>query len=107
MEVAANVLNKQWKEVHKKRSSTLNVDRDQTAITKNQYVMKYYTGRRIYLYRFWVKTNAMRNEEWKFVDWNSGIKNREQGSNDVSNQQDATTFSFINLFKSTFHVSGD
>jgi len=27
--------------------------------------------------------------------------------NDVSNQQDATTFSFINLFKSALHVSGD
>ena len=27
--------------------------------------------------------------------------------NDVSNQQDATTFSFINLFKSAIHVSGD
>ena len=27
--------------------------------------------------------------------------------NDVSNQQDATTFSFINLFKSTLRVSGD
>jgi len=27
--------------------------------------------------------------------------------NDVSNQQDPTTFSFINLFKSTIHVSGD
>jgi len=27
--------------------------------------------------------------------------------NDVSNQQDATTFSFINLFKSARHVSGD
>ena len=26
---------------------------------------------------------------------------------DVSNQQDATTFSFINLFKSALHVSGD
>jgi hypothetical protein len=25
----------------------------------------------------------------------------------VSNQQDATTFSFINLFKSALHVSGD
>ena len=27
--------------------------------------------------------------------------------NDVSKQQDATTFSFTNLFKSTLHVSGD
>jgi len=27
--------------------------------------------------------------------------------NDVSNQQDAITFSFINLFKSAQHVSGD
>ena len=27
--------------------------------------------------------------------------------NDVSNQQDATTFSFINLFKSALDVSGD
>ena len=27
--------------------------------------------------------------------------------NDVSNQQDATTLSFINLFKSALHVSGD
>jgi hypothetical protein len=27
--------------------------------------------------------------------------------NDLSNQQDATTFSFINLFKSALHVSGD
>ena len=27
--------------------------------------------------------------------------------NDVNNQQDATTFSFINLFNSTLHVSGD
>ena len=27
--------------------------------------------------------------------------------NNVNNQQDATTFSFINLFKSTQHVSGD
>ena len=27
--------------------------------------------------------------------------------NDVSNQQDATTFSFINLFKSALNVSGD
>jgi len=27
--------------------------------------------------------------------------------NVVSNQQDATTFSFINLFKSALHVSGD
>ena len=27
--------------------------------------------------------------------------------NDVSNQQDATNFSFINLFKSALHVSGD
>ena len=26
---------------------------------------------------------------------------------DVNNQQDATTFSFINLFKSAQHVSGD
>ena len=28
-------------------------------------------------------------------------------SNDVNNQQDATTFSFIKLFKSALHVSGD
>ena len=28
-------------------------------------------------------------------------------SNDVSNQQDATTFSFTNIFKSALHVSGD
>ena len=27
--------------------------------------------------------------------------------NDVNNQQDATNFSFINLFKSALHVSGD
>jgi len=27
--------------------------------------------------------------------------------NDVNNQQDSTTFSFINLFKSAQHVSGD
>jgi len=27
--------------------------------------------------------------------------------NDVNNRQDATTFSFINLFKSALHVSGD
>jgi len=27
--------------------------------------------------------------------------------NDVNNQQDATTFSFINLFNSILHVSGD
>ena len=27
--------------------------------------------------------------------------------NDVNNQQDATTFSFINLFNSPLHVSGD
>ena len=27
--------------------------------------------------------------------------------NDVNNQQDATTFSFINLFNSVLHVSGD
>jgi len=27
--------------------------------------------------------------------------------NNISNQQDATTFSFINLFKSALHVSGD
>ena len=27
--------------------------------------------------------------------------------NDVNNQQDAATFSFINLFKSALHVSGD
>ena len=27
--------------------------------------------------------------------------------NDVNNQQDATTFSFINLFKSALQVSGD
>ena len=27
--------------------------------------------------------------------------------NDVSNQQDATTFSFNNLFNSALHVSGD
>jgi len=27
--------------------------------------------------------------------------------NDVSNQQDATTFSFIDLFESALHVSGD
>jgi hypothetical protein len=27
--------------------------------------------------------------------------------NDVNNQHDATTFSFINLFKSAQHVSGD
>jgi len=27
--------------------------------------------------------------------------------NDVNNQQNATTFSFINLFKSAQHVSGD
>ena len=27
--------------------------------------------------------------------------------NDVSNQQDAITFSFINLFKSALYVSGD
>ena len=30
-----------------------------------------------------------------------------QRSNAVNNQQDATTFSFINLFKSALHVSGD
>ena len=28
-------------------------------------------------------------------------------NNDVNNQQDATTFPFINLFKSALHVSGD
>ena len=27
--------------------------------------------------------------------------------NDVNNKQDATTFSFINLFKSSQHISGD
>jgi len=27
--------------------------------------------------------------------------------NDVNNQQEATTFSFINPFKSALHVSGD
>ena len=27
--------------------------------------------------------------------------------NDVNNQQDATTFSFINLFNSALHISGD
>ena len=27
--------------------------------------------------------------------------------NDVSNQQDATIFTFINIFNSTLHVSGD
>ena len=27
--------------------------------------------------------------------------------NDANNQQDATTFSFINLFNSALHVSGD
>ena len=27
--------------------------------------------------------------------------------NDVNNQQDATTFSFINLYNSAVHVSGD
>ena len=27
--------------------------------------------------------------------------------NDINNQQDATTFAFINLFKSAQHVSGD
>ena len=27
--------------------------------------------------------------------------------NDVNNQQDATTFSFINLFNLALHVSGD
>ena len=27
--------------------------------------------------------------------------------NDVNNQQDATTLSFINLFKSALHISGD
>jgi len=27
--------------------------------------------------------------------------------NDVNNQQDATTLSFINLFKSPLHVTGD
>ena len=31
----------------------------------------------------------------------------ERRDNDVSNQQDATTFSFINLLKSALHVSGD
>ena len=30
-----------------------------------------------------------------------------QQQNDVSNQQDATSFSLINLFKSALHVSGD
>ena len=30
-----------------------------------------------------------------------------QQYNDVNNQQDATTFSFINLFKSAQHISGD
>ena len=30
-----------------------------------------------------------------------------QPNNDVNNQQDATTFSFINLFNSALHVSGD
>jgi hypothetical protein len=29
------------------------------------------------------------------------------GFEDVSNQQDATHFSFINLFKSALHISGD
>ena len=36
----------------------------------------------------------------------SGLAKREK-YNDVNNQQDATTFSFINLFKSALHVSGD
>jgi hypothetical protein len=32
---------------------------------------------------------------------------REQSYGDVNNQQDATTFSLINLFKSAEYVSGD
>jgi len=33
--------------------------------------------------------------------------NNKNRYNDVSNQQGATTFSFINLFKSALHISGD
>ena len=33
--------------------------------------------------------------------------NERKVNNDVSNQEDGTTFSFINLFKSAIHVSGD
>ena len=32
---------------------------------------------------------------------------RSRNYNDVNNQQDTTTFSFINLFNSALHVSGD
>jgi hypothetical protein len=36
-----------------------------------------------------------------------GPKQHPRYYNDVSNQQDAATFSFINLFNSALHVSGD
>ena len=40
--------------------------------------------------------------------WHSAeIKNNWFEYNDVSNQQDATIFSFINLFNSALYVSGD
>ena len=35
------------------------------------------------------------------------FRDRSHQYSDVNNQQDATTFSFINLFKSALHVSGD
>jgi hypothetical protein len=34
-------------------------------------------------------------------------RKKEKKYSNVSNQQDVTTFSFINLFKSALHVSGD
>ena len=42
-------------------------------------------------------------EKWR----NGQRKEMSLNYKTVNNQQDATTFSFINLFKSTQHVSGD
>lgn len=64
MEVAANILNKLQQEADKKWSSTLNVDRGQ----KNKSVCHEMLHRASDLDRFLVKTDAMRNEGWKFVD---------------------------------------
>jgi len=45
----------------------------------------------------------------RISSWKSGhsIFNCNKYKNDVNNQQDAKTFSFINLFNSALHVSGD
>ena len=37
----------------------------------------------------------------------TSLKDYMKQYNDVNNQQDTTTFSFINLFNSALHVSGD